>query len=133
VRFRRPLSASPVFVGHSAFLIKLGEGVIFWEVVRLPAKFPWRLPSRSIPEPIGTEQVYRSNVKFIGGNPMAKDDHNKAAEHHDNAAKSHRAAAEQHGKGDHGKGREHSAIAQQHSQSAGKQSEQAHSKSQQQK
>jgi hypothetical protein len=95
--------------------------------------FQRKFPPRSVLEPIGTEQVYRSNVKFIGGNPMAKDDHNKAAEHHDNAAKSHRAAAEQHGKGDHAKGREHSATAQQHSQSAGKQSEQAHSKSQQQK
>jgi hypothetical protein len=27
-------------------------------------------------------------------NPMARDEHNKAAEHHENAAKSHRAAAE---------------------------------------
>jgi len=32
--------------------------------------------------------------------PMARDDHNKAAEHHENAAKSHRMAAEHHGKGD---------------------------------
>jgi hypothetical protein len=74
-----------------------------------------------------------ANSKIFGGIPMAKDEHNKAAEHHENAAKSHRAAAEQHGKGDHAKGKEHSATAQQHAQSAGKQSEQAHSKSQQQK
>jgi hypothetical protein len=74
-----------------------------------------------------------ANSKSFGGIPMAKDEHNKAAEHHENAAKSHRAAAEQHGKGDHAKGKEHSATAQQHAQSAGKQSEQAHSKSQQQK
>jgi hypothetical protein len=48
-------------------------------------------------------------------NPMARGEHNKAAEHHENAAKSHRAAAERHGKGDHAKGKEHSSNAQRHS------------------
>jgi hypothetical protein len=65
--------------------------------------------------------------------PMAKDEHNKAAEHHENAARSHRAAAEHHAKGDHTKGKEHSTSAQQHSQNARQHSEQAHTKSQQQK
>jgi hypothetical protein len=74
-----------------------------------------------------------ARLHSIGGNDMAKDEHNKAAEHHENAAKSHRAAAEHHGKGDHAKGKEHSANAQQHAQSAAQHTEQAHSKSQQQK
>ena len=69
----------------------------------------------------------------IAGEPMARDEHNKAAEHHESAAKSHRAAPEHHGKGDHAKGKEHSSAAQQHSQTARQHSEQAHAKSQQQK
>jgi hypothetical protein len=77
--------------------------------------------------------LYFVHVNNNRRNPMARDEHNKAAEHHENAAKSHRAAAEQHGKGDHTKGKEHSANAQQHSQNARQHSEQAHSKSQQQK
>jgi hypothetical protein len=33
-------------------------------------------------------------MAFNRRKPMAKDEHNEAAEHHENAAKSHRAAAE---------------------------------------